>query len=112
IVEELTHEEGGAIRRSRLLRVSPFASLDPVGGPEGAALCLGDQFYLGHGRNTGESLSPEAKGGDVGQVLRRAYLARRVAQEGRRNVLHLNAAAVVRHPDKGNPPVPYLHRDG
>ena len=56
--------------------------------------------------------SPEAQGADGGQVLRGAQLAGGVAEKGGLALIPGDAAAVVRHPDKGHAPPLDFHGHG
>lgn len=63
-----------------------------------------------NGRDRRERLAAKAQRADGGQILRRAQFARRVAQEGRRQLARRDAAAVVADAKIGHAAVFHLYR--
>ena len=63
-----------------------------------------------HGADRGQRLAAKAQRADGGQILRRAQFARRVAQEGRRQLARRDAAAVVADAKIGHAAVFHLYR--
>ena len=72
----------------------------PAGGK---VMGPGDQGHPGHGGDTGQSLAPEAQGGDGVQVRGAGDLAGGVAPESYLHFARGDAAAVVGHPQEVDP---------
>ena len=70
----------------------------------------GQHLHTGHTGNGSQRLAAKAQRADGGQILRRAQLARRVAQKSRRQLAWRDAAAVIADAKIGHAAVFHLHR--
>ena len=109
--KHVPHHDGGAVRApggALLQLLTVFNGIRP------AHLLLpglGQDLHMGHRRDGGQCLSPEAQGADALQILRRAQLAGGVAQKGGGHLLLGNTAAVVGDADIGGSAVADLGGD-
>src|SRR5262249_52983574 len=69
-------------------------------GAVGPARRAGLQGDLGDAADGGQGLAPKPQGADAEEVLGAGQLAGGVAGEGERQVVRLDAAAVIDHPDE------------
>jgi hypothetical protein len=95
VVEEVAHVHSGA---GRAALGAGALDLSPVHGDGRALLRLsaaGPDFHTRDRAYAGESLAPEAEGVDLEEVVRRAELARGVAQDRKGEVLLRHALSVV-----------------
>ena len=110
VVEEVPDHDGGAVGAAG----GPFVQDPSRLQMEADALGLGglgQQIDLGHRRDGGQGLAPEAQGADGGQILLGAELAGGVAEKGGLHIGGVDAAAVVRDPEIGHAAVLNLHGD-
>ncbi len=71
----------------------------------------GKELHMGHRRDRGQSLPPEAQSANGVQILLPTHFARGMAQESHRHILRRNAAAVIRDPHICDAAPAYLHGD-
>ena len=112
IVEQIPHQEGGAVRRSHILQPFLPSALNDIAGSHQIFMGFCDQLHLGNRRNAGEGLSPEPQGRNGCQILHLPDFAGGVAQKGQGNLVPRDAGTVVSDPDKGNSAALDLHSDG
>ena len=112
VVEELAHHHGGALRAPRLLHGARRAPFQGQGGPHGVPLPAGEHLQAADGGDGGQGLPSEAQGADGGQIPGLTELAGGVAEEGGRQLLRRDAAAVVGDTDEGHAAVLDLHHQG
>ena len=112
VVKEVRHPDGGALRGALLPDGLHVPALTMNGGTYGILRPSGQHVYPADGGNSRQSFTPEAKGPDLGQILRRAELTGGVAQKGGGQLLRRNAAAVVCHPDQAHAAPLDLHHNG
>ena len=112
VVKQLLHREGGALRAGGVLNAQNVAALVAHQHAHLLAPGAGLAGELAHRRNGGQSLAPETQGAHAVQILGGADFASGVAGEGQANVAGLDAAAVVRHPERGQSPFLDVHGDG
>ena len=110
VVEEVAHDDARAFGAARILDRAGDAALQvELCSAERAALAR-ENVEPRNGRDRRERLAAKAQRADGGQILRRAQLARRVAQKSRRQLAWRDAAAVIADAKIGHAAVFHLHR--
>src|SRR6266849_1491803 len=90
---------------------STRAVLDDLARADVDAPARAGALDLRNRRDARESLAPEAKAGDGVEVTQRGDLARRVTNEGQRQLVRGDAIAVVAHTDRRPPRSPHVDAD-
>ena len=112
VIEQVAHADGRPLGAARLLHGAGLAALEMERRADVRAARAREDIDPRHGGDGGECLATEAQRPDRLEVIRRAELARCVAQEGRRQLLRRNAAAVVGDAQVGQAAVLHLEHDG
>ena len=95
IVEQVLHPDGGAHSTGGRLPALLLAAGDAVAGGKLVHLGAGEQLYPRYAGNRGQCLAAEAQCMDAVQVIRLFNFAGGVADEGCRDILGINAGAVI-----------------
>ena len=95
VVEQVLHPDGGAHGAGGRLPALLLAAGDAVAGGKLVHLGAGKQLYPRYAGNGSQCLAPETQRVDAVQVVRFFNFAGGVADEGRRDILGINAGAVI-----------------
>ena len=112
IVEKTAHQKGRPVRSSHLLQLSLRSAFNHIADAHIGVRCLGNQFYHGNRRDTGQRLAPEPQGRHMKQILHCPDFAGGMTQKGYSHLILFNAASIVRNTNQGSTPVPNLYGDG
>ena len=112
IEEQVAHRHGAAARvrggRHGRRHVAPFHGNLPA---LGLVAAVAGQAQPRHRTDRRQRLAPETEGADRLQVFEAADLAGGVAGQGQRQVILVDAAAVVAHPDQLGAALLHVHGD-
>ena len=95
VIEQILHPDGGAHSAGSRLPALLLAAGDAVAGGKLVYLGAGEQLYPCHAGNGSQCLAAEAQRMDAVQIVRLFNFAGGVADKGCRDILSINAGAVI-----------------
>ena len=111
VEKDVPGNDGGAFRRTDLLKGLLHAAVDHIAGPGQRGPGLRDDLSPADGGDAGKGLSPEPQAPDLLQIVCRADLAGGMAKEGVPHIVFRDPAAIVGDADQRLPAFPDLDGD-